>query len=222
MRSGFDIGPGQHAKVDIQAQVRERLPAPYESCSHDEYIENNVESDDPYKYKYTVHGAMGLCVQKEIIKQCQCKHPGLPVTHAIFEQPNITSCYKFVNGYTQDELFEVATRLNCMKEVIRKTKCDHFKQPCKEKKYTKELTQVPWPHESSELGFYRKYINGTDHQLRHIFRPRFENYEYISEVIETNVSLGMEMLREETLIERNFIQLQVQFQVIKYLHISSR
>lgn len=98
------------------------------------------------------------------------------------------------------------------------SKCS-FRQPCTEYKYKYLVTESPWPHESSQLSFYCKFIkdcnldNVTESNHNNFFQDYFDIYGEINARMKNDSKEAMKMLKERSLISSNFIQLKVKYPV---------
>ena len=78
-----------------------------------------------------------------------------------------------------------------------------------------QVFNIPWPHPGYEMAFYKSLI-----QLQPKIRDNFAIYSNISELLKSHSNnsnedneMGRKMLKETTLIQENFLQLNVYFQV---------
>jgi len=81
--------------------------------------------------------------------------------------------------------------------------------PCQQFKYSTSISTAPWPHISSQLSVYARYIYG---QAR--FGDTYDEYQIVSDLAYTNASASsslLEKLNNEGLIRDNFLQFTVRF-----------
>ena len=213
---GFDVSPGQDVKIELNMEVIRRLDKPYDECTNREYLDNvdtlpEVES----KYQYSTDAAVSRCQQHHTINTCNCVHPFLPINpEAYWEhifRRDIVSCFAYL-GHNRS-LTDMEEKIRCLETISFDKACKEFLAPCKETVYSYEVYQTAWPHEIYEMAFYDSIINASNDARTDKFRDRFSVYDSIGSVLEQNRSEGLRQLRQEDLIERNFIQLTAKFQV---------
>ena len=221
---GFDIEPGTDAVVNLELQKNQRIPKPYGECTDRKQLDGlEMSQNCDFKPKYTLDAGIARCQQLHTISECNCLNPYLPVTPGIYteyyEQRGILPCLTIMGTYLQLNVTEMYTKIDCFRTLSFEGHCDDFLNPCEENTYSFELFTTSWPHKSYELSFYKEVINVTDDPRNNKFEDRFSVYDNISLVFDESRVDGLRMLRDETLIEDNFIQLNVRFQVKKTFYI---
>ena len=224
INQGFDIGPGTDIVVKVNEEKIKRMKHPYGQCTDEKFLDdvNDLpETDWPItRYKYGIDTAVSRCQQLHTIKQCGCFDPYLPVTdELLFEyiivfpiESGLRSCYDILQLNTS--LSEVEAKINCFESLSYDKACSHFDSPCDETTYEFQLFETPWPHESYELAFYNDIIKAEGDSTTLKFGDHFDVYDDIKATFENNATEGFMQLQNEDLIERNFIQLTVQLQVV--------
>ena len=224
VNQGFDVSPGVNLVLNLKADQYTRLSQPYEACTHKKHLtgnanENEDESEtEPVfgltpRYLYTAEAAKLHCYQEETIEACGCFSPYLPITNDIPNMTlnvNIDSCLR-VNG-----LSDTISKINCFSKISYGERCDSFEPLCEEVVYSYDEHASGWPMDGFKMAFYKEMLNNTHDYLpeRHLkFRDYFNAFDTYDVLLENNTSIGMAALREDELIERNFIQLKVRFQV---------
>ena len=101
--------------------------------------------------------------------------------------------------------------------------CNDFIDKCSERKITFDHYESDWPHPNSKLAFYRNYINPRDwpedDRRREKFGEKFTSFEEIERLIfpqnrtDYDATRAMQLIQENDLIERNFVQLTVRLLV---------
>ena len=226
INKGFDISPGTDVVIDLNMEVVTRLPAPYGQCTEQKYLDDDskvnrtIMGDQYVKYKYTTGAAISRCHQLRTIKSCGCFHPFLILTPEIFSYhfrtKGIISCYSHLYTFPNLNLTHIADTIDCFQTLSYDGHCNEFLAPCKEKVYSYQYSQTPWPHETYEMAFYDAMISTTSNNRSHKFGSKFSIYDHIRNVTWADRSEGLNLLRNEDLIERNFIQLTARFKV-KYI-----
>ena len=98
----------------------------------------------------------------------------------------------------------------------------HFRQPCKQTTYSHRVYQSPWPHESYQLSFYCRHIKRQDPMCWKVGKLEGQTYlgqhftkytEALGTLYYEDISQTYEKLLKEDLLQRNFIQLKVNFLV---------
>ena len=215
-------------QVNLKMEVNQRLSEPYEKCTKkkflDDYYEQQTTFGDVFtKLKYSRGSAVLRCQQLETIRECGCVHPYLPITPEIFERmatESLVTCFT-LPGYNFNfagSLDDTLNNIECFDRISFKDKCKGFENPCEERVYNFNQYQTAWPHESYELAVYQNQIELVDEVRRDKFGNRFRVYDDIFFESTLNNTRALERLRTTDLIERNFIQLKVQFQVIHKIH----
>ena len=202
MSKGFNVAPGHEIQIQLKANEYWRLGTPYSECTETEYLDEGdtdvkmKDGNSSISYVYTDKACMSLCHQQINLKDCNCFNPHLPYTKAMRENnPEIPYC-----GLVEDDINETIKRISChlfVQDNAESFHCDCL-QPCHQNMYDYQLLQSPWPHESYHKVFYRNTIR------RQSYRDKFDIYQNISK---------LEDMKKVDLIERNFIQLKVLFQV---------
>ena len=174
---------------------------------------------DLYFNCFIVKGAVERCQQLETMRMCKCWQPYLSLTPeiiAILNDEQMGSCLAlagFHNESLVESVDETLEKIQCFTSISYGDKCSGFKNPCKENVYDFSQIQTAWPHESYELALYTTMIRDVEESRREKFGNKFDVYEDILAMSNVNRSLATEMLREVNLIERNFIQIKVEFPV---------
>ena len=164
-------------------------------------------------------GAVERCQQLETMRLCKCWQPYLSLTPeiiAILNDEQMGSCLAlagFHNESMVESVDETLEKIQCFTSISYGDKCNGFKNPCKENVYDFSQIQTAWPHESYELALYTTMIRDVEESRREKCGNKFDVYEDILAMSNVNRSLATEMLRDVNLIERNFIQIKVEFPV---------
>ena len=192
---------------------------PYGKCTTRKFLDNvnNQGEEFDYNYKYGSSMATARCKQLHTIQTCNCIHPYLPMTPEIFshyfQEKGVESCLAHLLMNPNIDITEMYNSINCFHGLSFDVVCNDYLPPCEENVYSYQYHQTTWPHESYELAFYREVISPDNDSRTDKFGDRFSIYENISRLMESNPMEGTALLRQEDLIERNFIQLTARFQV---------
>ena len=219
INAGFDVAPGHDVVLDLQLDRMERKHIPYGECTETKYLESTDKPWDGYRFKYTTQAAIAVCRQMYTLRECNCAHPNLPISPEIayvMNESGALSCHTHVMNYPQCpiNLTKMHEDIHCYHRLNLEKVCQDYLAPCHEQVYSFQLFQTPWPHESYELAFYEDEIKLEGNDSRgDKFGDLFAVYDNISDVMEDDRTEGMRLLRQEDLIERNFIQLTAKFKV---------
>ena len=106
---------------------------------------------------------------------------------------------------TTDDLLRVLNQSReCLFDTIEKAQdfCIEFcPDPCIDVSFTQYTSAATWPHESTHLAFYRKYLASQP------FAEHFSEYERIARVMRQDRRQGFKELRKTDLIRRNFLKI---------------
>ena len=123
-------------------------------------------------------------------------------------------------NFTEERLIDGFKRYICAiraREAVLNCSCKHS---CTYGNYPKSFSQTPWPRVDNQLGFYDKYIKGTE------ARKYFQEYEQLWQtyyaILPDANWVADELIKLNT-IERNFLQVLQLYHMPKYLvnHIST-
>ena len=222
---GFDISPGTSVTLDLNKKVISRLSKPHGSCTNAEHLVEDGDTYSSINYKYTTDAAIDQCQQLETIRQCGCVHPKLPITplvNATVWRDSVASCYELPGGSGPQSLQQTIANIECFRTISYGDACAGFETPpCTENAYTFAHHATAWPHEGYELAFYKQHIKHISPLRARKFGRTFREYDSIASLLgdtevgssSENISAVLDRLKQEKLIERNFIQLSIRFKV---------
>ena len=217
----FDVSthvqPGQNAKIEVTAEARHLLPAPYSDCVEEG---RRLYSLLARPNSYSREGCIMACRQEHIVSQCNCFYVPYYLTfhQRAYYEYGIPLCHV----YDRMNADVTVTRVDCALQVSTRyrQKCyEQCKQNCTELQFTHKHSAARWPAKSTQLAFYNSHIrqddasdagNTTEAERRHAnFAPV---YEPIREAwLADNKSEALEMLRSSSLIEDNFVKVELLF-----------
>ena len=204
IEKGVVLESGKSTEVRVTQSRRVQLEAPYPSnCSYNPSM--------PYEeYVYTGDSCWALCKQNEVIRQCGCID-GLTLSVPSQIINGINFCSKFdLNDTNLNNAFEAfANQSKCVRSVFSSISlCDDLCPiECIEERYEMMSAEIQWPHPTTQLAFYERYIRGKPYQ------QRFDTYKKLSESLHDitnydNVDLDelYDTLSETTTMTDNFLQ----------------
>ena len=199
--------------INLKADQYKRLPG-YEACTDDKLLNEN----SALGYSYTADAAKQSCYQKETEHACGCYSPYLPMLND-FTSRTTNSCL-WLGQDVESELGSSVLNIHCFTNMDYGDRCDRFEPPCDDVVYSYEKNENEWPMDGFKLAFYKDVINNTEYvpERRSKFSTYFEVFDEYDEAIENDTELGMTQLQQDELIERNFIQLKVRFQVTMFVN----
>ena len=218
---GFDVSPGTNVLINLKSTVIKRLHEPYETCTDRRLLDDSDAAlgGNAERYTYTTDAAIARCQQLHTMNSCGCYSPRLPLTPQLIQlvaNRGMTSCYKIpsnLDDMTSDVINQTLANIDCFQSLSFAGHCDDFETPCTEKKFSFQHFETAWPHETYEYAFYDTFIASVDPRRRAKFDTYFDSYVAIGEELDRNTRAGLQLLRDEDLIERNFIQISLRYQV---------
>ena len=209
IEQGVVLESGKSTEVRVTQSRRVQLEAPYPSnCS------NNPRM--PYgKQVYSSYSCWALCMQNEVIRQCGCID-GLTLSVPSQLTNDINFCRKVDLGGTDiKNAFEAfANQSKCVRSVFSSiTMCDNMCPiECTKERYEMMSAEIQWPHPTTQLAFFERYIRGKPYQ------QRFDTYKNLSESLHDsanydNVDLDelYDTLSETTTMTDNFLQVRTKW-----------
>ena len=203
-------------------QFFEWLGKPYDNCTNKEDLDDNyipdVTNDIYPKKKYSKEAAASLCMQYKTIEQCECVNPKYLITPHIVERmfsESLFLCSTFAETQTKfnSSINETIKNLNCSDAILSKDECLHFEKPCKEVEFEFEYFCIPWLHWTEKIDFYDKEIYSSGQRRMKFGKIPNRQFKVFKEIADPYYDNQEEVLKNNTLLERNFIKLVVQFKV---------
>lgn len=209
----ISVSPGTVTTISVTKTNITRLPAPWGTCTHQKYL--NPNDDTSPIYDYTL--CQSICGQQMTINKCGCLDHTLYFTNAQLLAANNIFCLDMTetldqviqDGVVSEELLNKSLEMiSCWKGFTpNQSSCDCPIQ-CTQVECTQMLATAPWPDPIYQLNFYQNYIQNNEY-----FMGAFDVYETILNNSQyQSVSTTFEQLENVNLIEKNFLQLIVQFQ----------
>ena len=211
------VSPRENAKIDVTVTAREALSAPYGDCVEEG---RRLYSLLAGPHSYSREGCVMACRQEYIVSQCNCFYGPYYLTfhQRAYYEYGIPLChvYDLMNADVTVAMVDCALQVS----TRYRQKCyEDCKQNCTELQFTHEHSSTRWPAKSTQLAFYNSHIrqgdagdvgNTTEAERRHAnFAPV---YEPIREAwLADNKSAALEMLRSSSLIEDNFVKVELLF-----------
>ena len=198
------VAPGHSAAVYLNPEVSLKLPDPYGNCTESTKVVYYADKN----YTVTPESCVWDCMQEYTITKCGCLDIDLPVTKRQLEK--YPYCGKlFETRAHQQAKDELIGRINCFFTLTYDKSSCQCDEPCEKYDYKPTINQIPWPHESYHLAFYEKVIANDETVSR-----QFEYYGKLYEAYydeHENISNIAKMIYQSDLIERNYIELIIQF-----------
>jgi len=215
MKLGIDGGSGFATTIVLDQTKQTRLPAPYSSCTTEGTL-GSVDNSNPYTQPYCV----SICQQQQCLDKCGCIKKEFQFTYSQLVESNFSVC-SFIewisNGSSLN--FKQLGQMLC-DQSFKPNESACYKQclsPCQEYQYSSNvITTAPWPDSTVLNSFYNSYIMGV-----YRFGHKFDAYEEWRSVDaeETNSSTDsylLQTLNIERLFQKNFLQLNIQFNTNEY------
>ena len=209
IEQGVILESGKSIEVRVTQSRRVQLEAPYPSnCSYYPRVPNG-------EYVYTSDSCRALCKQNEVIRQCGCID-GLTLSVPSQLTNDIDFCRKIdLDDTDVNNAFEAFTNLSkCVRSVFSSfTMCDdECPIECIEERYEMMSAEIRWPHPTTQLAFYERYIKGKPYE------HRFDTYKNLTESLHDSVEYDNVILDElyNTLsgtnqMTDNFLQVSFQY-----------
>ena len=166
IEQGVILESGKSTEVHITQTRRVQLEAPYQSnCS---YSPSMPES----QHVYTSEACQALCKQNEVILKCGCVD-GLTLSVPSQLKKSIDFCRKVDTDdqNTRNSFKVFANRSKCVRTVLgNRTVLDMCDDVCPieciEERYELTSAEIQWPHPTTQLAFYVRYVKGKPYQHR--------------------------------------------------------
>ena len=205
---GFDVGPGKETTIKLIPTMVIRLDKPYnpDGCPSQLYTDGSSDL-------YTANACIQICLQEQILNQCNCLSNSFKYSPAQLVRANSKKCGNLsLLDYGQITTAHPAglVQLICVSLAkIDYNSCNaKCLVPCKENIYEYTNGMTPWPHLSHQLAFYRRYIKGNTQTYQDHFSP----YEQIDSA-DSSKSLPpntiLKKLANVTLIKNNFLKVNI-------------
>ena len=205
---GFDVGPGTETTIKIIPTKRTRLDKPYNpnGCTSQPYLDGSTDL-------YTTNACVQICLQEQILNQCNCLSNSYKFSASQLSRANSTKCGNMSLLQYDDITIDHPAGLVQLVCVSLATEdyasCNAKCQlPCVENIYEYTYGVAPWPHLSHQLAFYRKYIRGNTQIYQDHFTP-YENIDFADSSKSLPQSTILDQLANVGLIESNFLKVNI-------------
>ena len=153
---GFDVPPGYSVTFGVKARLNQRIGPPHGNCSDKDPF------DALHGFQYRLIGCQKMCLQQEIVKECDCKDITLPGASMY---PDVQFCTNDdeialnCNLNATDEciagLYQVYQRLTCVRNTTARVtrnatytrECGCY-PPCEDVSYDVSYSLSKWPADS--------------------------------------------------------------------------
>lgn len=204
---GYSVSPGNSYKFNVKVTKHRRLGEPFSNCTDTQEMDVKSCNYNEFNCLYTASTCSHICLQRAIMEKCKCIDAKLPIPGPIpgpipsSYLPSMNYCGVIKNKNHQ----KIYDNLNCLKEMYSESEvCSKTcSSPCTEYHYSLTQSEAVWPHEPSHLSFYEHMIQNQT------YGHKFKVYEEINEVMKTQPVQGIRLLKNTTLIKRNFLQINV-------------
>ena len=212
MKVGEAASPGTESTIRLTQIRRRRQAPPYGDCVEPYFI---ATMDPRREELYTTEKCVGLCLQQQVVDACGCVSRILPFNYsqlaAVGDPPLCGNQSLLVGGDVVGDrkaILKFARRIVCAKTApVSSETCD-CPEPCTEYTYAATGNGSPWPNKSYKLAFYDAYVANSSA----IYGHKFDVYARIkAQISNASDDVIMERLAASTLIEENFLQLNVVF-----------
>ena len=204
MSHALMVAPGHSAAVYLNPEVNIKLPSPYGTCNESTKVVYYADNS----YTITPESCVWDCMQEYTITKCGCLDIDLPVTRMQFEK--FPFCGQiFQTSAHQENESQTVRRIKCYSNLKYANVTCHCDEPCNRYDYKQTINQIPWPHESFHLAFYEKVI-----EYDKAVSKKFEYYGQFYEADDDehdNISNIANKIYQSNLIERNYVELIIQF-----------
>ena len=219
-RQTFDartsVAPGQNVKLEVKTSGRHALPKPYSDC-----VETGRQLYNLFGIKnpYSQQGCMMACKQQRIINSCHCIYPPfyLFFTSIPYWEYGLPLC----TWFNLNNVGTVVQMTQCALDVAANSR-QHCYERCKPKcarlEYTHKHSATHWPAKNTQLAFYNSVIRVNDNTTDNTTSrwKRWQNFAPVYEPIRDaylagNETQALDMLKASSLIEDNFIKVEILF-----------
>lgn len=183
---GITVSPGHEVTLQAQAFHHQNLPPPYSICA----------SSVNYSSAAT---CASLCAQQNIASTCNC----LDFHHMLPPEEENDPLLPFCGSVHHVPPEETLQHLRCVRDAVPPCDCP---APCESTSFQLDAHQAAWPHEAFHLSLYTNLIQGQE-----AIAPQYKAFaDKAFQLHHSNESELLEYLRQETIIRRNFIQVNVE------------
>ena len=225
LTDGDSVAPGHESTIRLTPTYTEMLPEPYGECVDRKYLEyTNEYTPVPGPvppYLYTADSCRNHCYQDYVIRKCSCFDPIHRYTlKQALENLNTTLCGNttFIKTTSkgvkeidvkEEALSVLLLRFHCAlkaRQSVDDLNCTCLKA-CKYIRYTRSISQTPWPTTDHQLGLVSKYIYGTTiHDHFKDYTTLLEQYTVGSVTGADNIHQVLSQLGD---IEKSFLQVNI-------------
>ena len=196
--------------------ARHSLPQPYENC-----VENSRQLYNLLGVQncYSQLGCIMACKQERIIEHCRCLYTPYYLTFSKrkFYEYRLPFCH----WYDTVNVERTVDRTECALHIAAKYRqeCHNQCKPnCTEIQYTHKHSATKWPAKNTQLAFYNSVIRVNDNTTDNTTSrwKRWQNFAPVYEPIRDaylagNQTQALDMLKASSLIEDNYIKIEILF-----------
>ncbi|ESO02419.1 hypothetical protein HELRODRAFT_161686 [Helobdella robusta] len=218
MKTGVSVGSGCEMSLKMQMVNRSRLPYPYQKngCKDKNHI--NLTRSGFYSKSLCVEH----CVQRITLQKCRCLSSGYRFTSEQLKKANETICGNVTKSNFQpvnnNETPQFISQLICSESIKVDDLCaSKCLDSCQEISYHSPGQTAPWPEESQQLAFYKRYIYNSLYPNI----DKFDKYKELQASFVGGLKNDSQIIRELKsldLIRENFVQLNFIFENDYILH----
>ena len=227
--NAYRLAPGFHHHIAFSAQSRRRLQKPYagpDCRDTDPWSALNYKVEDytnvtgavPWQelepplwdlsgqgFSYSHDGQVNSCINKALLKNCQCLDPDFPTVHKKEWLAGVPFCADLSAG----GIHETILRLLCMHqhEHEQVARCANTsKLECTQTIISSDLSGYAWPRDLEQLSFYDKHIN------KQPFDQHFKAfYQDVRNLLDNqNVAEAKKKLLSYNPIKQNFLKVTIE------------
>ena len=194
---GTILNAGEDTYVYLTTTHRKLAQPPYSNCSVD------VSKRELFQYVYSRSSCLDFCIVEHILKTCDCFHGAIAAIPIDYMGKGLCSSVN-ISAFPMDIAKVAKSRSQCLRAVVEHT--DQCDARCLDKCFTVhheiEQDRIPWPHVTTQLAFWNKYIKSKPYAHHFIpYQELWENRE--SDPIGTLVQLG-----SMSLIQDNYLRVR--------------
>ena len=151
------LSPGRMSHIEVNQEVRERLPEPYGDCKEEAEFGNVYEAN--LTKGYTMRSCTSLCVEQMIYDECHCKDTTMMDLFPEVEQEKARQV-----PYCEDlklppsEFYEFSDCAKNYHSSALEQCAINCSFPCTETIYKTSLSQSLWPKDYDMDTFYPNFI----------------------------------------------------------------
>ena len=159
----LQLEPGRMAHIEVNQEVRGRLPAPYGDCKEEAAFGEVYEAK--LQKGYTMRSCSSMCVERLIYEECHCKDTTMM---DLFPEvyPELAEEVPYCNDIklAADKFYEYSDCAKNFHSNALEQCAQNCSFSCTETIYKTSLSNSGWPKDYDMKTFYYKFIYGRPYQ----------------------------------------------------------